>query len=191
MILPIADVLQNTLQNLISRIAGINNDELANRGIGMAGAMAHSVRSIAYQFKNPDAQSNVSNNTSIFGRMFNKESVVTNEKVTEVPKNEMQVTPMKVNTINATNTLETDVKQKSGISNIAEGGKKAINVGKEFTNMGMYVAEGRNFNPNKNLNYGRNFERYNVNNTRKEDIAKKEKTDSVITNIEENDMYDS
>ena len=32
------------IQNLVSRIAGINNEELANRGIGMAGAMVHSIK---------------------------------------------------------------------------------------------------------------------------------------------------
>ena len=44
MILPIANTLQNTLQNLVSRVAGINNEELSERGIGMAGAMVHSIR---------------------------------------------------------------------------------------------------------------------------------------------------
>ena len=68
MILPLADVLQNTLQNLISRVAGIDNEELSNRGIGMAGAMAHSVRTIAYQFKNPEGSSV---GGSIIGRLLN------------------------------------------------------------------------------------------------------------------------
>ena len=35
MILPLGDALQNTMQNLVSRVAGVNNEELANRGIGM------------------------------------------------------------------------------------------------------------------------------------------------------------
>ena len=51
MILPLADALQNTMQNLVSRIAGVNNDELANKGIGMASAMGYTIKSIAYQFK--------------------------------------------------------------------------------------------------------------------------------------------
>ena len=63
MILPIADALQNTLQDLVSRIAGVNNDELANRGIGMAGAMAYSIKTIAYQFKGSESQ--VNNNLSL------------------------------------------------------------------------------------------------------------------------------
>lgn len=39
MILPLADALQNCLQNLTSRIAGVDNEQMTNRVIGM-GAMA-------------------------------------------------------------------------------------------------------------------------------------------------------
>ena len=51
MILPLGDVLLNTMQNLVSRIAGLNNEEMANRGIGMGAAMAYTVHSIEAQFK--------------------------------------------------------------------------------------------------------------------------------------------
>ena len=43
MILPLADALQNTMQNLVSRMAGVNNEELANRGIGKFNEIASAV----------------------------------------------------------------------------------------------------------------------------------------------------
>ena len=45
--------------------------------------------------------------------------------------------------------------------------------------MGMYTAEGRNFRTERNYN------RYNINNTRKEDYKKKE--DNIVTNMQEQD----
>ena len=39
------------MQNLVSRIAGLNNEEMSNRGIGMGAAMAYTVHSIGAQFK--------------------------------------------------------------------------------------------------------------------------------------------
>ena len=39
------------MQNLVSRIAGVDNEQLANRGIGMGAAMGGTISAIAYQFK--------------------------------------------------------------------------------------------------------------------------------------------
>ena len=79
MILPIADALQNTLQNLVSKLAGIQNDELANRGIGMAGAMAHSIKTIAYETKENTKQNNKNNSRKEDYKRKDKEnSTITN-----------------------------------------------------------------------------------------------------------------
>lgn len=187
MILPIADALQNCLQNLVSRIAGINNDELANRGIGMAGAMAHSIKTIAYQFKSSEGESNISNNTNLLGRIFNKETETTNNKITPMQTTKMESTPMQVtkmdtNKINGDEQKSADMKKednKPNVNSIVGMGRKVYNTGKEFLNMGMYTAEGRNFNAD------RNFTRHNINNTRKEEYKKKE--DNVVTNMQEQD----
>lgn len=189
MILPIADALQNTLQNLVSRIAGINNEELANRGIGMAGAMAHSIKTIAYQFKGNDNQSNIGG-TSFIGRMLNK-NPEEESKIAQMETKNMETTTMKTKTINTSSSgsIEADaikklgnkseeLKNKVSATNVA---KQAFNTGKEFLNMGMYMAEGRNFKTNREYN------RYNVNNTRKEDYSKKDKEESAISNMQEQD----
>lgn len=164
MILPLADALGNTLQNLVSRIAGINNDELANRGIGMAGAMAHSIKAITYQFKGQDGNSNISNNTNFLGRFLNGKETETNNQITP-----MKMTKMGVNSINTPETSKESKKEsdfKSNTNNIVGMGRKAYNTGKEMLNMGMYVAEGKNYN------------KHNINNTRKEDNIVTKKQDN-------------
>ena len=187
MILPIADVLQNTLQNLVSRIAGINNDELSNRGIGMAGAMAYSVKTIAYQFKGNETQNNTST-TSFLGRMFAKDTNTEESQITPMPTskmetNQMQTSPMNTSKINENkqeNTSDTTKTTKVNNNGISTE-RKIFNTGKEFLNMGMYMAEGRNFKTNREYN------RHNINNTRKEDYNKKDKEESAISNMQEQD----
>lgn len=191
MILPIADSLQNTLQNLVSRIAGINNDELANRGIGMAGAMAHSIKTIAYQFKGNETQNN-SSSTSFLGKMFAKDLKGEGSQITPMKTNKMETSSMKTTPMNTTKINDTkadnvndNTKQNNKMNNtnnVMSTGRKVFNTGKEFVNMGMYAAEGRNFKTDRQYN------RYNINNSRKEDYHKKDKEESSsIANIQEQD----
>ncbi len=182
MILPIADALQNTLQNLISRIAGVNNDDLANRGIGMARAMANSLGAITYQFKPAPIQS--SGNGSFLGRIFEK--TPSNQNVTAMKMNLMETNKMNTTTINKANDNKEKASQMNSNNikdnNVSIGaGKKILNTGKEFLNMGMYMAEGRNFDTSRNYN------RNNINNTRREDYKKKNNENTTIINEQEDD----
>lgn len=185
MILPLADALQNTLQNLVSRIAGINNEELANRGIGMAGAMAYSIKTIAYQFKNNEGENGTTNNTNILGKIFGKESIVQDNSVTPMQTKQLDTKPMQTNNISKTddskNINKDNIKNHSKKDSIVGYGKAAINTGKEFMNMGMYAAEGRNFRHNRNSN------RQNINNTRKGDFINKNKEENIIANMQDKD----
>lgn len=176
MILPIADALQNTLQNLISRVAGINNDELATRGIGMTGAMAHSIKALAYQFQSPSTQA--TNTTSFLGRMFRGESEGINQ-VTEMKSTPMEQTPMKGTNMVGTpmnskkmNSTEKQTPQKSNF------GKAMFSAGKEAMNLGMYMAEGKNFGNS------RSFNKFDSTRNRKQENKTKE---NIVTNIQEND----
>ncbi len=189
MILPIADTLQNTLQNLVSRIAGINNEEIANRGIGMAGAMAYSIKTIAYQFKGNEVY-NSNNNNSFLGRMFAKDSSIQNNQISPMKTTQVETTPMKTTPMNVTqsnneaNETKNNIIQNNKISNNNNfsTGRKIYNTGKEFMNIGMYAAEGRNFKPQVEYN------RRNINNSRKEDYKKRDKEESNITsNLQEQD----
>lgn len=190
MILPLGDTLQNTMQNLVSRIAGVNNEELANRGIGMGAAMGNTIKSIAYQFKENNAENDM------ISRVVNKANNTESEPASSVSyesysknimedKNTNSITnitsPTEDNTINNNpvyNKIQNEVKETNG----ASGVKRAFNVGKELMNLGMYMAEGRNFKTNSQDNIlRRTHSRANINDTRQED----KKEDNKIITIED------
>lgn len=202
MILPLGDALQNTMQNLVSRIAGVNNEELANRGIGMGAAMGNTIKSIAYQFKGNNAENNTGE-PDIISRVVNKANNTESEPASGVSyesysknimedKNTNSITnitsPTENNTINnnpTNNKIQNEVKETNGVSGV----KRAFNVGKEFMNFGMYMAEGRNFNTNSKEDIPRRtYSRTNINNTRQEDNKEDEKN-KIIT-VEADDADD-
>lgn len=194
MILPLGDALQNTMQNLVSRIAGVDNEQLANRGIGMGAALGGTIGAIAYQFKG-NLENTKSGGTDFISRVINKTNNVNESKplagvsydsnsknITETNNsnsitnitNPAEKSTMNKNIIN--NQMQNQVKESKGISGV----RKAFNVGKEFMNFGMYMAEGRNFNTNsKEPPQKRFYDRSNINNTRQEDI--KEETSKIIS----------
>ncbi len=196
MILPLADALQNTMQNIVSRMAGVNNEELANRGIGMGAAIGYTVKSIAYQFKGEN--SNKTEGKDFISRVANRVTTKTEAKpiagvsYEEHSKNVMEnAKPITQSNITNNKTdkmpsVEIPGKENKGeIPSQTHGFKKAFNVGKEVMNLGMYMAEGRNFKTNEdNINNKRMYNRPNINNTRKEDIE--ESTNKIIS-IEEQD----
>ena len=182
------------MQNLVSRIAGVNNEELANRGIGMGAAMGNTIKSIAYQFKGNNAENNTGE-PDIISRVVNKANNTESEPASGVSyesysknimedKNTNSITnitsPIENNTINnnpTNNKIQNEVKETNGASGI----RKAFNVGKEFMNFGMYMAEGRNFNTNSKDDIPkRTYNRTNINNTRQEDNKEDEKN-KIIT----------
>ena len=163
MILPLGDVLLNTMQNLVSRIAGVNNDEIANRGIGMAAGMAYTVHSIGSQFisnrKENNSQRFSSNRSNIDNSSHNQDngftSVVTGKRINlggETNNNDISnnMNTNKINNVkNNTNQMKT---KKTGFS--------LYGIGRSFLNAGMFMAEGRNFNTHRSgdrRNYGQNM----------------------------------
>ena len=69
MILPLADTLQNCLQNLTSRIAGVDNEQMTNRVLGTSAMLGFGLGAIKEQFKTPNtvngqANNNLVNNTN-------------------------------------------------------------------------------------------------------------------------------
>lgn len=177
-------------------MAGVNNEELANRGIGMGAAMGYTVKSIAYQFKGEN--SNKTDGKDFISRVANRVTTKTEAKpiagvsYEEHSKNVME----NAKPINQTNITQNKTdkmpsveilgkENKGEIPSQTHGLKKAFNVGKEVMNLGMYMAEGRNFKTNENnINNKRMYNRPNINNTRKEDIE--ENTNKIIS-IEEQD----
>lgn len=191
MILPLGDALQNTMQNLVSRIAGINNEEMANRGIGLGAAMGYTVKSIAYQFKGNETENQ--QKTDIISRVINKanntESVKAGgESYENNSKNAMDEIMSKSVTKDFStenNNVTTPMNERNEDTNTINGVKKAYNVGKEFMNLGMYMAEGRNFKTNgQEQSQRRIYNRPNINDTRKED---KTEDENKVTTVEVDD----
>lgn len=150
MILPLGDVLLNTMQNLVSRIAGLNNEEMANRGIGMGAAMAYSVHAIGSQFK--------SNNENKGGFINRIKNVTNRNKGTENASAESSVSK---SMSNEQRTVNSKSQNKRKIPKVSLYG-----IGRSFLNTGMFLAEGRNF-ADKGLtgnrrNYGQNMRKNEI-----------------------------
>ena len=64
MILPLADALMNCLQNLTSRIAGMDNEMMTGRVMGMGAMLGYGLGTIKEQFKSPNTNSNTSTGNS-------------------------------------------------------------------------------------------------------------------------------
>lgn len=79
MILPLADTLQNCLNNLTSRIAGIDNNEISQRALGMGSAFGFSLLALKSQFPSNNSanitaseNSNTTANSNPLSNVFNK-----------------------------------------------------------------------------------------------------------------------
>lgn len=189
MILPLAEALLNVFHNLISRIAGVPSEEIAQRGIGMASNMGYTIRAFAYQFKN-SGNNGDGNSSELLANFLNKTSVIGNKETTTntnpVQTNIAKTQPVKTKPIetNVANTNKVDQNsKKNNAKPINERSepfrKKATKAGKAFMNTGMYMAEGRNFNTDRRYNKN-NRSRYA--NKRKKDIA-----NTTTTHIEMDD----
>ena len=189
MILPLAEALLNVFHNLISRIAGVPSEEIAQRGIGMASNMGYTIRAFTYQFKN-SGNNGDGNSSGLLASFLNKTSVIGNKETptntNPVQTNIAKTQPVKTKPIetNVANTNKVDQNNKKNNSKpINERSepfrKKVTKAGKTFMNTGMYMAEGRNFNTDRRYNKN-NRSRYD--NKRKKDIA-----NTTTTHIEMDD----
>ena len=189
MILPLAEALLNVFHNLISRIAGVPSEEIAQRGIGMASNMGYTIRAFTYQFKN-SGNNGDGNSSGLLASFLNKTSVIGNKETptntNPVQTNIAKTQPVKTKPIetNVANTNKVDQNnKKNNTKPINERSepfrKKVTKAGKAFMNTGMYMAEGRNFNTDRRYNKN-NRSRYD--NKRKKDIA-----NTTTTHIEMDD----
>ena len=165
MILPIADSLMNCLQNLTSRIAGINNEQMTNRVIGMGAMLGFGLGAIKEQFNTPvsNIQNGNSNNNSngsnggMQGFISRAKSVISPslnlsaEKDYEgninpirdvIPKEKVNSeTPISTNNTNTQNTIINNNRnvQTSTIGKIAKASGTAV---KTYLSVGAKMAEG-------------------------------------------------
>lgn len=193
MILPLADALQNCLQNLTSRIAGVDNEQMTNKVMGMGAMMGYGIGAIKEQFKSPS--SNSTNNTNNEGTGNGLKGFAS--RVKEVINPTMNLSPEKdydgnINPIRNVLPKQKDNKQitipklngenKQNISNGNKISPKNIVGGilktgygatKTYLKVGAGLAEG-NFD-----NYSYKVNRHNKNNFQNTEYISKVKNDNA------------
>lgn len=158
MILPLADALQNCLQNLTSRIAGIDNEQMTNRVIGTSAMLGFGLGAIKEQFNSPTSNSKSNNDNSnggFKGFIDRAKSVISpsmnlsDEKdyngnvnpIRNVIPKEKQNTNISIPTSNKTNGINSQNTNtpKSVVGKVAKTG---FNATKAYLSVGARMVEG-------------------------------------------------
>lgn len=162
----------NCLQNLTSRIAGVDNEQMTNRVLGTTAMLGFGLGAIKEQFKTPSMNLSNNNNTpsgSFKGLVNRAKSVInpsmnlSNEKdyngninpIRDVIPKQKSNTTIQNFTSNSSRTMnpeDNSYKQKSTFGKVASAGFSAT---KAFLSAGARMAEG-DFN-NSNLKYKGNI----------------------------------
>lgn len=172
MLLPIADVLMNCLQNLTSRIAGLDSNESSMRAIGLGSALGtgigYSIGAIRNQFSNPNNTSS-DNSTSFMGRVKNlinpqmnlSDETDYNGNVNPVRNVVKPSVPVVNNNTNSTENTSQIVSKVVSNSNNNQSIKSKIATGayqgaKAYLRVGAQMAEGDFTKNNRYQNKERN-----------------------------------
>lgn len=205
MILPLADTLQNCLQNLTSRIAGLDSEQMTGRAMGMGAMLGFGIGAIKEQFKTPTSNNHSdTNNTGagsgLTGFISRAKSVISpSMNLSDSTDYNGNANPIrdvipKSNAINnnsfkAENTSNNEAsrdkfsKAKSITNSIARTG---FNATKTYLQIGANMAEG-NFDMNKNP-----YKMNNKNNSYKSQFQNTEYVDttSKLINTEKGDEHE-
>lgn len=164
MILPLADALQNCLQNLTSRIAGMDNEQMTGRVMGMGAMLGFGLGAIKEQFKTPESKnaSFSGNNSKGLSGIVSRAKAIINPSINltdekdyngnvnpirnVIPKESSSIptqnkaSESKVNMPNSNNKIT----PKNIVENVAKTG---FNATKTYLSIGANMAEG-NFDKN-------------------------------------------
>ena len=180
-----ADALQNCLQNLTSRIAGIDNEQMTGRVLGMGAMLGFGLGAIKEQFNSPSSNiktgnsNNDNSNGSLKGFISRAKSVISpgmnlsDEKdyngninpIRNVIPKEKQNTNVSIPTSNGTNK----VNMSNGNTNtpksvVGKVAKTGFNATKAYLSMGAKMAEG-DFSKSPYKNNNHNVRKNNFQNT--------------------------
>ena len=179
MILPLADALQNCLQNLTSRIAGVDNEQMTNRVIGMGAMAGFGLAAIKEQFKTPSTENNNGNTngnnsgSGLQGLVSRAKSVVnptmnlSAEKdyngnvnpIRDVISKEKNTVSIPKSNGESKNNLSNGnkISPKSVATNIVKGGAKATTA---YLGVGAKMAEGNfdSYSHRNNIKRKNNFQ---------------------------------
>lgn len=185
MILPLADALQNCLQNLTSRIAGIDNEQMTGRVLGMGAMLGFGLGAIKEQFNSPSSNiktgnsNNDNSNGGLKGFISRAKSVVSpgmnlsDEKdyngninpIRNVIPKEKQNTNVSIPTSNGTNKANmSNGNTNTPKSVVGKVAKTGFNATKAYLSMGAKMAEG-DFSKSPYKNNNHNVRKNNFQNT--------------------------
>lgn len=153
MILPLADALQNCLQNLTSRIAGIDNEQMSGRVMGVGTMLGFGLGAIKEQFKSPSSNNTNNNSEGGFKGFFSRAKSIINPGMNLSDEKDYNgnINPIrdvlpkeKTNSNSSTTTLNNTNKQNNFNNNVNVGdvAKSALNVPKAYLGMGAKLVEG-------------------------------------------------
>ena len=182
MILPLADALQNCLQNLTSRIAGVDNEQMTGRVMGMGSMLGFGLGAIKEQFKTPTMNTNYGNSSNdnsqsgLKGFVSRAKSVINptmnlsdetdyngnpnpiRDVIPNSKANIIQTSNKQPNNVTIKNNTDNKISPSSLAKNIARTG---FNATKTYLDIGAKMAEG-DFNKStytyKNNKKKRNFQ---------------------------------
>ena len=196
MILPLADALQNCLQNLTSRIAGVDNEQMTNRVIGMGAMAGFGLAAIKEQFKTPSTENNNGNTngnnsgSGLQGLVSRAKAIVnptmnlSAEKdyngnvnpIRDVISKEKNTVSIPKSNGESKNNLSNGnkISPKSVATNIVKGGAKATTA---YLGVGAKMAEGNfdSYSHRNNIKRKNNFQNTEYVNKLANDKAEKQK----------------
>lgn len=165
MLLPIADVLMNCLQNLTSRIAGLDNNEVSMRGIGLGSALGlsvgNSISAIKTQFtNNSDNGTGTSGFVNRVKNIINPQMSLSNEtdyngninpirNVVETEKSNVSTNNTAINRSQVSPGVSSNIDNSNKTSRFVNGAYRAT---KGYLKLGVDMAEGNFNNKNKYSN---------------------------------------
>ena len=183
MILPLADALQNCFQNLTSRIAGIDNEQMTNRVVGMGAMLGFGLGAIKEQFNSPSSNNNNTGNNGNGGLrgFIDRAKSVVNPSMNLSPEKDYNGNVNPIRTVlpkennNVNNNISIPTQNGKNTSNMSNGtstspksiagkvAKTGFNATKAYLSMGAKMAEG-DFskspyqNSNKQINRKSNYQ---------------------------------
>lgn len=163
MILPLADALQNCMQNLTSRIAGVDNEQMTSHAMGMGAMLGYSIGTIKEQFNTPNknVNSSSSNNSNSSGGLqgfIGRAKSIINPSMNLSSETDYDGNSNPIRSVIPKDKLNTTVsipttngKNKDNISNgfnntpkttINKVAKTGFNMAKTYVGIGARMAEG-------------------------------------------------
>ena len=131
MILPLADSLMNCLQNLTSRIAGMDSEMMTGKVLGMGAMLGFGLNAIKEQFNSPNSTNGTSNNDN----SNPIRDVMQNNTQNNIPNNKMIIPKFSGNN-------QENMANGNKTSNVNKIAKTGFNATKAYLGMGAKMAEG-------------------------------------------------